>query len=74
MNVEKLKQRLVEYGDIQLCKAGYVFTLLMTGERLSNMNTVNAISKIVLDHVGKEYSKIEATRNSENWFCLILRP
>ena len=74
MNINKLKQQLLKYGTIQLCKEGYVFTLLITGEKLDNWKTVNAIQMGVLEYVGDNYPLIECVKNDENYFCMVLKP
>ena len=74
MVLDKLKTQLSKRGTIQLCKEGYVFTLLMTGEKLDNWQTVNAIQMEVLECVGDKYPLIECMRNDTNFLCIVLRP
>jgi hypothetical protein len=71
--MDKLIQKLAKYGSIQIIKEGVVFTLLMTGTGLANAKTVNAIQMAVLSHAGNKYPYIEAMKNSDTYFCLILK-
>lgn len=65
--------QLVKYGTIQLIKEGVVFTLLITGTGLSNWATVNEIMKLVTDYTKDKYPNIEAMRNDDSFYCLILK-
>lgn len=69
-----MAEQLSQIATIAVIKQGYVFTLLLVGSGLSNWTTVNKIQSIVLDEVGNKYSIIEAMRNDENYFLLILKP
>lgn len=73
-NDDQLKQELSKLGTIQLFKKGYVFTLLMTGENLSNWKVASDIQIKVAEHVGDQYPTIECISNDENHFCIILKP
>jgi hypothetical protein len=73
MTIKQLKIKLSKKGTIQLCKEGVVFTLLLTGTGLSNWNTVNEIMGDVIATVGTKYPNIEAMRNDDNFYCLILK-
>jgi len=74
MNIEQLKIKLVKHGNIEIIKEGFVFTLLMTGPEMSKWNVVADIQKMVLEYASKKYPFIEAMRNTENYFCMILKP
>lgn len=74
MLIEKLKQRLAKIATIEICKDGYVFTLLMTGEKLDNWQTLTAIQMEILECVGDKYALIECMRNNEHFICIVLRP
>lgn len=74
MTIVQLKIKLSKHGNIQIIKEGVVFTLLLTGEKLSNAKTVQAIQQNVLEYAGEKYPLIEAIRNDESFFCMILAP
>jgi hypothetical protein len=75
MNLEKLKEQICNIKDvhIEVIKAGVVFTLLLKGKGLSNWNTVNKINLDCLDAVGEKYSIVEAMKNDDDFFLLVLR-
>lgn len=74
MRLEILEEKLSKIADIQICKAGYVFTLLMTGEKLTNFRTFNMILNIVIEETNDVYPIIETTKNGENYVLIVLRP
>lgn len=74
MTLDNLKDKLSKRGNIQICKEGYVFTLLMTGDDLDNWKVVNEIQMEILNYVGDKYPSIEALRNDHHFFCIILTP
>ncbi len=69
-----LLSNLSRYGLVQICKADYVFTLLITGENLSRGSVYSEITTAVLNFVGDRYPIVETVRNDENFFCLVLKP
>jgi hypothetical protein len=73
-NTGKLIVALSEFGTVQLCKAGLVFTLLMTGEGLTNFTTAGKIQMLVSAFTGDDYPTVEAMRNGETYYCMILKP
>lgn len=73
MNLDNLIHKLSKKGTVQLCKEGYVFTLLMTGKKLDNWQTVYTIQQEVVEYVGEKYPLIECMRNDEYFLCLVLR-
>lgn len=64
---------LSEFGTVQICKAGVVFTLLMTGTGLTKMSTANKIQMLVVEFTGDDYPTVEAMRNDETYYCIILK-
>lgn len=74
MTLDGLKRKLSRYGDIQIIKEGVVFSLLITGTGLSKSNIMKEIPDLVLGYAGDKYPFIEAMRNEETFFCLILKP
>jgi hypothetical protein len=74
MNLEKLKEMLSKYGNIEIIKDGYVFTLLMSGTELSNWNVVSAIQSLTLEYAGDKFPKIECMKNEKEFLCLVMRP
>lgn len=74
MTLNGLKQKLTKYGSIQIVREGFVFSLLITGTGLSKSTVVAEIQNLVFSYVGEKYPAIEAMRNDETFFCLILKP
>lgn len=74
MTLNRLKQKLTKYGNIQIVKEGFVFSLLITGAGLSKSTVVAEIQNLVLSYAGDKYPMIEAMRNDDTFFCLILKP
>ena len=74
MGIDRLQKRMSKIGTIQLCKEGYVFTLLMTGEKLDNWKNVQSIQLGVLEYASEKYPIIECMKNEEGFLCMVLRP
>jgi hypothetical protein len=74
MTFDSLKLKLCEFGNLQIAKEGLVLSVLITGSGLSRGNTVMNIQKILIDYAKEKYPTIEAFRNDDNFFCLILKP
>ena len=68
-----LAKKLCKYGTIEILKCGEVFTLLLTGSGLTEGAIVNDIQLKVLSVVGDDYPYIEVAKNSDLFFCLILK-
>lgn len=73
MELSKMKEELSQYGEIQICKADSVFTLLMTGEGLGDMKKVIKIQDIISTHVVKRFPVIECAKNDDNFICIVLK-
>ena len=73
MTIEKLKISLSKFGYIQIIKEGIVFSLLITGEGLAKSSTVNNIQMQVMEYAVEKYPFIEAMRNDDYFFCMILK-
>ena len=73
MDIEQLKKQLSKFGTIEVIKAGVVFTLLMKGKDLANSNTVSKINMDVIEAVGDKYPKIEAMKNDDDFFLIVLK-
>ena len=74
MTIDQLKMNLSQKWTVQLCKEGVVFTLLITGKGLSNFNTFNEILGIVTEATKIKYPNVEAIKNDDTFFCIILKP
>lgn len=74
MSMEKLKSQLSKVGKIEVIKEGVVFTLLIKGSGLSNLNIVNGVVKDVFDYVGDKYPYFEIMKNEDEFLLLVLRP
>lgn len=72
--MENLKIELSKFGELQICKEGFVFTVLITGEKLSNWVTAMGIQKLITDYAGDKYPIVECLRDDENFFCIVLKP
>lgn len=71
--MEKLIKLLSDYGTVEICKAGEVFTLLITGKGLNNALTVSEIQLLYLGALKGKYPFIEAVRNTDNYYCVVLK-
>jgi hypothetical protein len=73
MNIQKLKEKLSQYGYPLIVKEGVVFTVLIKGIDLHKWKIVNAIQTLVLDYAGEKFPIIEAMVNDSSVFCMVLR-
>lgn len=74
MTKEEALLALSKYGDVQILKKEYVFTLLITGTGLSKWETYNQILHIATEYCANEFPMIEASRNNSEFFCLVSKP
>lgn len=74
MSIESLKRKLVKYGNIEICKEGFVLTVLITGTGLTKVGRVMELQQIINEYAGERFSAIEAMRNDETYFCMVLKP
>jgi len=74
MTLENLKMKLCKYGTPQIIKEGVVFSVLMTGTGLSQSITVMKLQELILECAKEKFPIIEAFRNDDNFFCMILKP
>ena len=74
MKLDTLKLRLCKFGIPQVVKEGLVFTVLITGKGLEKSETVTAIQELVLDYAVDKYPLIEAVKNEDEFFLIILKP
>lgn len=74
MTLENLKMKLCKYGTPQIVKEGIVFSVLLTGTGLSKSTTVMKLQQLILEYVKEKYPIIEAFRNDDTFFCMILKP
>lgn len=73
MSLDKLKMKLGKFADIEVCKAGDVFTLLLAGSYLSQSRTLFDIQKIINDEVGEVYPNIEVFKNDFDYILIVLK-
>jgi hypothetical protein len=71
--VEELKMILLQYGDIEILKAGEVFSVVLTGKNLSNWRTVDTLQSAILNVAAIKYPTIEALKIDDHIFVMILR-
>lgn len=74
MTYHQLKMQLSKIGTIQSIKQGYVFTLLLTGQKLSSMDTYVQITKLVTEFTKNKYPIVECLHNSDSFFLMVLKP
>lgn len=74
MDYYRLIEGLIKYGEVQICKEGYVFTVLITGRDLDNVERVNSIQGLIIDEVGEDYPLIECVKNGFSFFLMVLKP
>lgn len=67
-----LHRRLSKYGDVQMCKAGEVFTLLITGQKLGRVKT-NLDIVDELGAINTVYPVIECMKTDDTVFLLVLK-
>lgn len=74
MTLEDLKMKLCDFGNPQIVKEGVVFSVLLTGKGLSKSRTVMKLQDLILDYAKEKFPLLEAMRNDDEFFCLILKP
>jgi hypothetical protein len=72
--MEKLKLKLLKFGNPRVLKEGLVFTVLITGDKLSNWKNVEEIQRLIIEHTADKYPHIEVLVNDDNFFCMVLKP
>lgn len=70
----KLIEGLSKYGMVEVLKADFVFTLLLTGENLDSINRIVSIQTLVLEATEKKYPNIEVVNNTETYVLYVLKP
>lgn len=71
---DKAHKKLRKYGDVQMCKSGTVFTLLITGEKLAS-SKVNILIMSELNDCGisEKYPVVECLKNDDKFYLVVLR-
>jgi len=72
--MNELKLELSKFGLLQICKEGFVFTVLMTGKGFSSWTRTMDIQKLITDYAGEKYPIVECLRNDDDFFCIVLKP
>ena len=75
--IADMTNELLKYGNVEVIKNDYVFTLLMTKSNQYNLTSGQIPLKvlgIVTSYLGQEKSKIEVMKNEEDYLLLILKP
>ncbi len=67
----ELIEKLSAYGEVHLCRAGAVFSVLVVGPQCGNIDINLEMQKVILGAT-KEYPNIEAMSIQDSHFCLIL--
>lgn len=74
MDVNKIICAMFPYGNVEVCKAGEVFTLFMTGENMHSVEVALGIPKVLeKSGVMSEYQDIEVMKNEKSFYLLILK-
>lgn len=73
MSNSNLFNKLSRFGSVQMLKEGVVFTLLITGTKLTGFNNYNSILEAVTTHTKDKYPLIECMKNEDNFFLIVLK-
>lgn len=74
MNLEQLKEKISEVCTILIVKEGAVFTMLLSGIGLSTSGRFQQIFSLIKDYAMNKYPIVEAMRNDDEYFCIVLLP
>jgi len=72
--IEELILDLSKFGNVQIAKADYVLTILVTGTGLTKYPVFNKIMELVTQFANDKYPLIENMRNDETFFCAVCKP
>jgi len=75
--IVEMTNELLKYGNIEVIKNDYVFTLLITKENEYSLTSGQIPLKvlgIVTSYLGQEKPNIEVMKNEEDYLLLILKP
>lgn len=73
MTISKLKLILSQFAKIEMIKEGSVFTVFLTGSKLSNFNNYNRMMGAITDYTKANYPTIECMKTQDDFFLLILK-
>lgn len=73
MTISKLKLILSQFAKIEMIKEGSVFTVFLTGKKLSNVNTYNKILGAIVDYTKINFPTIECMKTQDDFFLLVLK-
>ena len=78
MLMNKLIEKLNFYGNVEVIRNDFVFTLLLTkkqnGLSLSAGQIPLKVLEVVINFIGSEKPNIEVMKNEENFLLIILKP
>lgn len=74
MEIESLKTELSQYGEVQVCKKGFVFVLLMTGLKNQSIGLISKIQMLVLNFTEGKFPAIEILKNDKDFIIIVLKP
>lgn len=75
--IVEMTNELIKYGNIEVIKNDYVFTLLMTKANEHSLTSGQIplkVLEIVTSYLGQEKPNIEVMKNEEDYLLLILKP
>lgn len=73
MTIDKLREILFQFGNIEVLKEGVEFTLLLSGKELTNSKNYSAIMDAVLDYTRNEYPWIECIKHLKDYLLIVLK-
>ena len=74
--MEKLKLELAKIGTIEVIKNDYVFTLLLTKDKIDlDSNRIPfKVLELITKYIAEEKPKIEVMKNNKNFIRIVLKP
>lgn len=73
MNLTQLARKLSKFGMIEILREGEVFILLISGEKLTSMDTFMGIQKLITDYTKDKFPFVEAMTNTDYLYCVVLK-
>ena len=73
MTLHELKLKLSAIARIEILCEKLVFTLLLTGDNLTNMKVNNEVLGLVTEYTKERYPVIETMKNGKTFFCIVLK-
>ena len=71
--MKKLIEQLSLYGEVQAIKEGSVFTLLMTGKKVDELQTFTTISNLINHYAAKMYPLVEYMKVDKELILVVMK-